>query len=63
MLTEKEMKLINYIRSMASCGRPNRTHEECSECVLRECDPPQCLGHYAGPSCCPMFIGEEKKRG
>jgi hypothetical protein len=33
----------------------DRTHEECCDCLLEKVDPPQCLGHVAGPSHCNSF--------
>jgi len=33
----------------------DRTHEECSDCLLERVNPPQCLGHVAGPTHCSSF--------
>lgn len=40
--------------------RPDRTHEECSDCALELSEPPECSGHVAGPVACEGFMESDK---
>jgi len=37
------------------CEREGPT-KECYECAFQKADPPQCLGHFEGPTPCCMFM-------
>ena len=54
-------QLVAQVRPQHPNDSVDRSHEECGDCLLRKCDPPQCLGHAQGPVHCGSFVEVEKE--